>query len=373
MAMKSFQLNDILEFQSKSRRKAGEGLLSGDYPFFTSSQLQKKWLNKADYSKESILLGTGGLPSVHHCIEFSASTDVFILAPKWKNISAKYVYYYLAGNKLILERGFKGVGLKHLSRSYTEKIQIPIPVDEKGIPNLSEQLRIVDFLSEAEKIKKNRIEADIKTKEIIPALFIKMFGDPVGNPMNWKKVPLGKLGTLDRGKSQHRPRNAPELYGGVYPFIQTGDVTNAGWRLFSHTQTYSDKGFAQSKLWPKNTLCITIAANIAKTTILNFEACFPDSVVGFTSNAESNADYVQGLFVFLQKGLEDMAPQAAQQNINLAILRDLMVPLPPIGLQNQFSVIVNEVLEYMEKQAKSAQQISDVFSTLIFRAFNEKT
>ena len=80
-------------------------------------------------------------------------------------------------------------------------------------------------------------------------------------------------------------------------------------------------------MWLKGTLCITIAANIAKTGILTFDACFPDSVVGFIPNEKTNNDYTQLWMSFLQKILEDSAPESAQKNINLSILRDLDFPL----------------------------------------------
>lgn len=101
---------------------------------------------------------------------------------------------------------------------------------------------------------------------------------------NWKKYKLGELCNIARGKSKLRPRNASHLYGGEYSFIQTGDVKAANHRLNSHTQTYSKEGLAQSKLWPRNTMCITIAANIAETAIIDYPACFPDSIIGFIAN-----------------------------------------------------------------------------------------
>ena len=79
---------------------------------------------------------------------------------------------------------------------------------------------------------------------------------------------MGKLGTVSRGKSKHRPRNDPSLFGGEYPFIQTSDVKNAIFYITDYTDTYNEKGLLQSKLWEPNTLCITIAANIADTAIL---------------------------------------------------------------------------------------------------------
>ena len=108
---------------------------------------------------------------------------------------------------------------------------------------------------------------------------------------------LDQLGSVARGKSRHRPRNDPSLYGGRWPFFQTGDVKAADLYLSKFTQTYSDIGLAQSKLWPAGTLCITIAANIADTAILGIPGCFPDSVVGFISDpAKSDVRYIKPTF-----------------------------------------------------------------------------
>jgi len=95
---------------------------------------------------------------------------------------------------------------------------------------------------------------------------------------------------------------------------------------------YSDVGLAQSQLWPKGTLCITIAANIAESAVLGFDSCFPDSVVGFIpASAVGNVEYFL-LFVETAKAdLLSFAPATAQKNINLEILESLLIPLPPQG------------------------------------------
>ena len=111
------------------------------------------------------------------------------------------------------------------------------------LPPLDEQRRIVDILNHAASIRRLREQAQAKAREIIPALFLDMFGDPATNPKGWKRRTLGELGELDRGKSKHRPRNAPELFGGEYPFIQTGDVANSGGIITVYSQTYSETGW----------------------------------------------------------------------------------------------------------------------------------
>ena len=101
---------------------------------------------------------------------------------------------------------------------------------------------------------------------------------------DWPVQPLADVGEIGRGKSKHRPRNDPRLYGGPYPFVQTGAMAQSRGRITEHTQTYSEMGLAQGKLWPAGTVCITIAANIADAAILGYPACFPASVVGFIAD-----------------------------------------------------------------------------------------
>ena len=112
--------------------------------------------------------------------------------------------------------------------------------------------------------------------------------------------------------------------------VQTGDVSKADPVITTYTGLYNETGLSQSRLWPKGTLCITIAANIAETGILGFDSCFPDSVVGFIPHDSSiNVGYFDYFIRTAKDHLEEFAPSTAQKNINLEILGNLLVPLPP--------------------------------------------
>lgn len=132
--------------------------------------------------------------------------------------------------------------------------------------------------------------------------------------------------------------------------------------------TYSDLGLSQSKLWPAGTLCITIAANIAKTAILTFDACFPDSVVGFTA-PQARIEFVRQWFGFLQAIIERRAPESAQKNINLAILRNLEVIDPPFELQEEFTLRVAIVEKLKSKHRAQLAELDNLFLSLQDRAF----
>ncbi|KAA8816232.1 restriction endonuclease subunit S [Bifidobacterium callitrichos] len=237
------------------------------------------------------------------------------------------------------------------------------------LPSLEEQRRIVAVLDRADAIrtKRRRVLADLD--ELPRSLFAEMFGDPVSNSKGWKYALLSELGSVERGVSKFRPRNAPELLGGPYPLIQTGDVTRAQLYIRDYMSTYSELGLSQSRMWHRGTLCITIAANIAQTAILDFDACFPDSVVGFVANESTNNLFIHFWFTFFQKILERQAPESAQKNINLKILGQLKVILPPIELQKEFARRVEAIAAARVKVERALALDDELFAALQSRAF----
>lgn len=279
----------------------------------------------------------------------------------------RYVAAYL--NHLWRKRYFEGRATRWVSQAAFngEALKaLPIP-----LPPLEDQRRIAAVLDRSARLVKLHREAAAKTRDLIPALFIDMFGDPATNPMGWEVVPLNRLGTFERGKSKHRPRNDPKLFGGDYPFVQTGDVANADFYLRQWSETYSDIGLAQSRLWPRGTLCVTIAANIGKTAILDFDACFPDSVVGFVPQDGWPAVFVKSFLDFAQKDLEAFAPQAAQKNINLKILDELVIPTPPVARAMRFSQLVSQLLDALAEQTVAIDHAEELHRSLLAEVFGE--
>ena len=252
------------------------------------------------------------------------------LLPK-DNILPKYLFYVV--KYMNLEKYFTGATIPHIYfKDYKN--------EEFNFDFWERQVEIVSVLSKCEKvIDLCKQELQLLDK-LIKARFVELFGDPVSNSYGLPEATLPDLGEFGRGVSKHRPRNDIKLLGGKYPLIQTGDVANAGLYITSYSSTYSELGLKQSKMWDKGTLCITIAANIAKTAILEFDACFPDSVVGFIANERTNNIFVHYWFSFFQAILESQAPESAQKNINLKILSELKVIVPEKRKQDQFASFV---------------------------------
>lgn len=288
---------------------------------------------------------------------YVGSTLARISAP---GLIRDYLYHFVQGKYALLNTRKKGTGTPHLNPELLKKQKLVVP-------DVAEQERIVARIEElfsqldagVETLKKTKAQLAVYRQAVLKEAFEGRLTNhiPVSLslswasgeetktlpviPEEWHYIALKHLGDLGRGKSKHRPRNDPKLFvDGKYPFIQTGDVKAATNHITTFTKQYGEFGLSQSKLWPKGTLCITIAANIAETAFLGIDACFPDSVVGFTPNDNVLAEYIR-YFIESQKiRLWAFAPATAQKNINLDTLENLIVPYCSIDEQR---VVISEI------------------------------
>ena len=281
-----------------------------------------------------------------------------------EGIDRQYLYYFLRsdlGRQMIKAKA---------SGSVRDNLKLDM-LKEMTIPDISveQQKFCSSVLDKLHKLIQMRQQELQKLDEFIKARFVELFGDPVSNSYGFPEATLPDLGEFGRGVSKHRPRNDIKLLGGKYPLIQTGDVANAGLYITSYSSTYSELGLKQSKMWDKGTLCITIAANIAKTAILEFDACFPDSVVGFIANERTNNIFVHYWFSFFQAILESQAPESAQKNINLKILSELKVIVPEKRKQDQFASFVKLTDKSKVAVQKALDEAQLLFDSLMQEYF----
>ena len=250
------------------------------------------------------------------------------LVPR-SQIDHKFLYYYLGSIVDLLNELGTGTTFKELSGGKLKEVKVPVPP-------IAEQRRIVAILDEAfEGIATAKANAE-KNLQNARELFESKLYALLGQEMtSWPRKTLREVAVdFGRGKSKHRPRNDPKLYGGPYPFIQTGDVRGAEHLITEYSQTYSEAGLAQSKLWPRGTLCITIAANIAETGVLDFDACFPDSVIGVVvDERETSSKYLEYMLHTVKADLKAKGKGSAQDNINLATFENERFPFPDLESQ----------------------------------------
>ena len=305
-------------------------------------------------------------------------SHVTIVRPN-PEVDSRIIFYWIKGPNVqnrIEELCDGSTNQVELSRTAISEIKIPLPP-------INEQRRIADKLDrvlarvDATNEHLSRVAPLIKRfrQSVLAAAVSGRLTDACALPsQRWKKAKLGDLGTLARGKSKHRPRNDPSLYGGRYPFIQTGDIANSNGLITHHSRTYNDKGLAQSKLWPKGTLCITIAANIADTAILDYDACFPDSVVGFlVDESTCISKFVKYSIDVIKEDIERLAPATAQKNINLALLSEMPIRIPSVEEQSEIVRRVEKLFAFadrLEERLSQAQAaVQKLTPALLAKAF----
>lgn len=263
------------------------------------------------------------------------------------------------------------------------------------VPPLSEQSLIADYLDD----KCRKIDAIITQQERIieklvayrlsfiteivtkgkkeHAEYVNSNLDWIGIiPKSWSLKKLKYASDIMRGRFNHRPRNDPRFYDGAYPFVQTGDVARAGKYITGYSQTLNELGYEVSKEFPKGSICMTIAANVGDVAILDFDACFPDSVVGFVPVDGIYRDYLFFVFKAMKQQLTRNAIISTQLNLNIEIIKEEFIPVPPIEEQIEIAEFLNQKSELIDKKIDQKKAIIDKLNdykkSLIYEAVTGK-
>lgn len=361
------KFKNIFNFASRPDYKAKDGVADGIFPFYTSSPILSKRIDKALYFDESIIIGTGGSANIHYSNEpFSTSADCIVAISKRDNVNTKYVYYYLLGNLYILEQGFEGAGLQHLSREYVESIEIPIL-------SIDSQNRIVAILDIISSLITKREQTIQLLDELSKSYFLSMFGDPIRNDKKWGIELLKGISDLERGRFSVRPRNNPIYFGGKFPFIQTGDINNSYHRLKTYSQTLNEAGIKVSKKFKKGDIVIAIVgATIGATSILQLDAYATDSVIAVKPHKNTNNIFLEMLLRFYRTYLLEIAPQNARANINLEILGSLQIINPPLHLQKKYATFDQHCESNKEKLIISKNELYILFKSILQKSFSNE-
>jgi type I restriction enzyme S subunit len=320
---------------------------AGKYPIYGANG-EKDRTDEFYYDKQSIIIGRKGSAGEINLTEhkFWPLDVTYFLTYNENEYCLKYLYNLL----VILDLPKLAKGVKPgINRNEVYDIKV-------NVPPLPEQKRIVAILDKAfiaiAKAKENAEKNLANAREVFESYLQSVFANP---SEEWEEKTLSQMSIVfGRGKSKHRPRNDKKLYGGKYPFIQTGDIRNSVHVITEYTQTYNDIGLSQSKLWPKGTICITIAANIAETGILGFDACFPDSIIGMVVNKKiTDKCFVEYLLQSFKARLQAKGKGSAQDNINMATFENEVFPIPP--LQEQQRIVAK--LDALSAETKRLEEI----------------
>ena len=337
------ELKQVLFPQPKSKIKAGDGKAEGKYKFFTSSPIQSKFVDEANYDKPSLIFGTGGNASVHFCNEpFSTSTDCLVMYGRSKT-ELETIYNYLKSNIGILENGFKGAGLKHISKDYILAIEIDLPSEEIQLDFLQKN-RIIDGLIEAKQAQLHLSE------ELVKSRFIEMFGDG--------ESPIKTVEELC-SDIVDCPHTTPKYEGELKnPAIRTSEIKK-GYIAWETMRYVSDEEYEErtARLKPEaGDIVYGREGTFGNAAILpgGYNFCLGQRVMLL------RPDYSKCTSEYLLHSVisDDVYRQATEKNnastvahVNVKDVKQFKVPLPSFDKQNQFAAFVEQTdkSKYIEK------------------------
>lgn len=306
-----------------------------------------------------------------------------------KNKDNRFYYYYFMS--MYYNEVFNSLGDNGVRSSLTAQDLLNTPMVDVS---QDLQSRIADFLDDKcgkidryiekqrqiiEKLKayKQSVITEAVTKGLDPTVPMKDSGvEWIGMiPAHWETKKIKYVTTIMRGKFNHRPRNDPDFYDGDYPFIQTGDVAQTDKYINTYSQTLNNRGYSVSKEFPSNSIVMTIAANVADVAILNFNACFPDSIVGFIPKHIDKTFLFYSLKAIRQQLLRN-AIISTQLNLNIEIIKEEKIAIPPQNEQVRIAEYLDQKCDAIETAIKRIQQeISKVIEykkSLIYEAVTGK-
>lgn len=373
MQNNKIKVKNLFKFLAKSKHKAGEGLEYGQYPFYTSSATVNKYFDEYDFESNKLIFATGGSASVHYAkSKFAVSTDNFVLEP-FENVNAKYVYYYLKSNIQILQDGFHGAGLQHLSKDYLSEIGIPML-------NSTEQQKIVSILDKADEIRTKKKQANEKLEEFLKSTFIDMFGDPKINPNNYEFVTINDLTTeiSDIGSNgsnavvaSNLVMNDTEDYAYMIRTLNFNDINIMNNMKYVSKKVYDF--FKKSQIFGNEIIMCKIGSagkfwimpKLDKPVSLGLNQFF----MRFNDRVLREFVYYFLCTGFGQNEINNRISGAVTKSITKGAIRTIPIYLPSIEEQNKFAKIVEKVETQKQKNKQVIEQMDNLFNSLSQKAF----
>ena len=373
--MEYIKIKDILSFQKKSKIKASEGSKIGKYNFYTSSKEQNKFSDYYEYSNEALIIGTGGNANLHHSYgKFSVSTDCLVLESKDKNFLIEFIYRYLLKNIYILENGFRGAGLKHISKEYLENIKIPIiPLEKQKI--IIKVLKNIDiFIDENKQIKNN-------LNFLSKSLFTTMFGDIKTNDKNWEIKKFHEIISIltdyhANGSYKILKDNVELLDFKEYALmIRTTDLENNN--FIQGVKYINEKAYnflKKTKIFGGELIINKIgsAGNVYLMPYLNIPVSLGMNQFMIRLKKDySNIFYYKLLTTeYYTNVIKSNVQGAVTKTITKEAIKNIDIIIPPIELQNKFAERVEKIEKLKFEIEKSIEIAQNLYDSLISKYFD---
>lgn len=346
MTFKDFTLEEIVNFQPKSKLKASDGESVGNYPFYTSSERLTKYTNRPSYKGPGLIIGTGGNPNIHYTNrDFSCSGDCLVLSEKSSSVDLEYLFFFIKNNLEMLATGFRGAGLKHISKDYVKNLIIPVPNSNTQKSYIKKNQLIVE-------IQKKRIESDILSRNFALSVFLEMFGDPIINEKKWKSESLLEVCKLYSGATPSTSND--DYWNGDIPWFSPKDLKKDDlWDSIDHISSEALNN-TKIKLLPKDTIVIVvrgmILAHSFPVSLIRIPSTINQDVKALLPQVEINPQFLATCIRAQRSHILSLVTEAGHgtKRLDTNELNKVAVLLPPLELQLKFCEILDKCNSFRE-------------------------
>lgn len=322
----------------------------GKYPIYGSGGIMG-YANDYICKAETVVIGRKG----------SINKPIFVETPFWnvdtafglcvnsEKLNPKYLYYFC--EKFDFEKLNTTVTIPSLTKSNLLNVEIPLP-------NLEKQKQIVELLDKVTSLIFLRKQQLSKFDELVKARFVEMFGDPVSNPLHWKKVKLSELADIKIGPFGSLLHKEDYVTGG-HPLVNPSHIIN-GRIIVDNDLTLTEGKYFELSAYhlKKNDVVLGRRGEMGRCAVVDEEGllCGTGSLL-IRTNGTVTADYIQKIISFptFKKTIEDMAVGQTMPNLNVPIVSNFMIIVPPLSVQKDYY----DFVECVDQQKQTVQQSLD--------------
>lgn len=300
-----------------------------------------------------------------------AVVDICVIRPDPAIANADWVKYVINTRQFrsIVESRAVGATRPRISGKNLKAIEIEVP-------DLPEQRRIVDILSRAEGIVRLRRDAQRKTAELMPGIFLDMFGDPATNPKGWNAAPLGELCDVKGGGTPSKQN--PDFWIGEIPWVSPKDMSGVDFIVDAedHISLNAVKSSA-TNLIPVGSVLIVTRSGVLKHTIpcaiTAREVAINQDIKAFVPRKGMAPHFLLSQIQIRAKEILGLVRVGATvQNIETESLKRMRFIYPSLENQVKFIEKCEQIRSIQSQQAAATAKAQAAFEALLAQAFVAK-
>ena len=282
-------------------------------------------------------------------------------------VDVDYIFNFCKSKTFIngLVKVAKGASYPAVSNSEVKNSKIPLPP-------LETQKQIAKTLDTAAELLAMRKQQLAELDNLIKSTFYDMFGDPVTNEKGWE------VNTVDKTCSKIMGGGTPskshsEYYFGSIPWVTPKDMKTI-WinDSIDHISEDAIKN-SSAKLIPTNSVLMVIRSGILKkllpVAINTVDIAINQDMKAFITNEKVVAEYLLYFFKLMQNNILKNVRAVTADNIEFSLIKNMIIPLPPLSFQTQFAEIVIKIEEQKALVKKAIDETQYLYDSLMSEYF----